>query len=363
MWVNVLCTLLYLIFFLNVFKKRDEVDCDCGISRNIEHSENQTTTIYPWLVIIFNYKRGIEDISKCSGTIISSRYVVTAAHCVTTDVGGKVVVDKLDEIRIAVGNPKYPKTWPWKGLEVTEVIVHEDYKMLESDADVALLEISQSERLDLNIYSPACISQTSDTLRFDWDFSVAEAFSHMITGHEIVVETIPIKISSQHLCERYLSGYFRAEVLSPDTAFICGQSFGYSNNIIKGDSGGPLMMQENDQHILYGIISKGMNRREGTQFQLYERVSDYRVWLDRKMTNPEFCPSGPNIGVIRSKDMLKEDEKDSYIPKLCETVTFCSAILYLLFIFDIKAKVQVDPPDAQEEEMLHVVVVEQSFSL
>ena len=46
---------------------------------------------------------------------------------------------------------------------------------------------------------------------------------------------------------------------------------------------------------IYSNYHSRMIFKEGN-FGVYGRISFYRTWIEEKMTNPKFCPSGANAG-------------------------------------------------------------------
>ena len=70
----------------------------------------------------------------------------------------------------------------------------------------------------------------------------------------------------------------------------------------QGDNGGPLTYKSGSQHVLIGVASWGWgcggymggdNVYEGL-YGVFGRISYYREWIERKMTSPSYCASGPD---------------------------------------------------------------------
>ena len=117
---------------------------------------------YPWVVALMD-STGTQQF--CGGTLVASKYVVTAAHCMVDDNNQVVAPSSLvvrigDHDLLTVGETSLEKT-----VSVTKITVHENYGGADLNNDIAMLELGQE--LDLDVYTPACLAQTSDTSTFD----------------------------------------------------------------------------------------------------------------------------------------------------------------------------------------------------
>ena len=144
---------------------------------------------YPWLVRIFK-RQGKRFLQKgfCGGTLIASKYVITAAHCAYNKLDcvykktkkeckknwytSKVTEDemgvRIGDHNIAIAGEEFLTR---KNVLVKTIIKHRDWVepvlpgRMKAGVDVAILELA--EVLDLAMYTPVCLARSSDATTFD----------------------------------------------------------------------------------------------------------------------------------------------------------------------------------------------------
>ena len=134
------------------------MDSKCLFSLMLDFQKNK----YPWLVMVRNGG------SRCGGTLVASKYVITAAHCVDTWDWRreKTVPAPVNQVSVLVGDHDVYKDGETylkeKLVKVKSITIHNDYKKPSPWSkrrvpdDMAILELD--EELDLETYTPACIA-------------------------------------------------------------------------------------------------------------------------------------------------------------------------------------------------------------
>lgn len=196
--------------------------------------------------IVGGYQANIEDISYqaalvtnwnsvfCGGSIISEKWIVTAAHCVP----GRHPMN----MRVRVGSSTFASGGQL--LEVVRIIAHPNYNPRTIDFDIAVIEVS-----------PMTLDNTVGIVRLP---NVGEAPSQGTVvlasgwGHEQSggvspshVRAVSLQISARFFCRLRYPNLTRN--------MICAQTAG--RDTCQNDSGGPLVVTTS--RTLVGITSFG----------------------------------------------------------------------------------------------------------
>ena len=139
---------------------------------------------YPWLVRI--YQPGDED-GHCGGTLVASKYVITACHCLYEykEVAGDsigyyddrptVVREyKAREIEVSIGDHKLDttnETGREKRVKVKSIKKHYKWNQPTNGYDIAILELEVE--VDLTIHTPACLAKLTEGTRYNGERAVA----------------------------------------------------------------------------------------------------------------------------------------------------------------------------------------------
>jgi len=228
----------------------------------------------------------------CGGTLVASKYVVTAAHCMFLDQNAQQPVNKAD-VNVRIGDHDLAATGETsiaeKTIAVTNIFVHESYAPAGGSLnnDITVLELA--EEVDINTYTPACLAQTSDTDTFNGKTAQVYGWGTTSSGgsaSSVLLEvSVPVVTSTQ--CATAMGPMENGQICAGGEA---------GKDSCQGDSGGPLSYESNGQHVLIGDVSYGDGCAKAGKYGVYGRISFYRTWIEGKMTSPKFCGGTANAG-------------------------------------------------------------------
>merc|ERR1711988_304774 len=223
----------------------------------------------PWQIRL-GFTEGRYSYTNCGGSIVSERYVITAAHCIdqTQNYNYFVIVGMHNR-----------RSWSEeykKQVNVRRVIVHGGWndKRISAGNDIAILELSEPLTFNKGV-QPICLPSSKQTYSENDRFVVSgwgtlrEGGSSPDTLQQLVVPYI-----KESTCLRVT--YMRSMLGQMCAGFLEG-----GKDSCQGDSGGPLAAKINGKWTLAGVVSWGRGCAGKNAPGFYTNVAYYRDFINK----------------------------------------------------------------------------------
>ncbi|KAM4702025.1 uncharacterized protein O3C94_002952 [Discoglossus pictus] len=215
----------------------------------------------PWQALLVSD----ENEGFCGGTILSPKFILTAAHCINQTKYFKVVVGENDLEKLEGTESTH---------KVEKIIVHPRFVKLTYDYDIAVIKLKEAINFTQYII-PACLPDPdfADDVLTNYDATVSgfgRIYERGIQAKKLQVLQVPYV--KRHLCKE--SSSFSIT----DNMFCAGFSVEVKD-ACQGDSGGPHVTEYKGTYFITGIVSWGEGCAQKGKYGVYTKVSKLNKWL------------------------------------------------------------------------------------
>jgi len=145
-----------------IYTCNSNLSCGCSINSTaitrIVNGETATIGAWSWTVSL-----QIERWFLCGGSILSSSWIITAAHCVENVIASEITVYAGSNIR-------------WSGNQTrigSRVVVHPNYSSDTSSNDIALIKLASPLEMMNSSIHPICLPSINSTILANGEWPVA----------------------------------------------------------------------------------------------------------------------------------------------------------------------------------------------
>ncbi|XP_006262710.1 hepatocyte growth factor activator [Alligator mississippiensis] len=231
---------------------------------------------HPWLAALYIGN------SFCSGSLIHSCWVVSAAHCFHNS-------PPISSVKVVLGQHRFNKTTDvTQTFEIEKYIFHPEFSVFDqSDHDIVLIKLKKNNQrcaVKSQFVQPICLPESSMTFPDQHRCQIA-GWGHRhenASNYSDVLQEALIPILPEDKCRS-------AEIYGTEITenMFCAGYFDSKSDACQGDSGGALACEKNEITYLYGIISWGEGCAKFNKPGVYTRVTKYVDWINEWIRPPK----------------------------------------------------------------------------
>uniref|UniRef100_A0A8C2WWB2 Zmp:0000001329 n=1 Tax=Cyclopterus lumpus TaxID=8103 RepID=A0A8C2WWB2_CYCLU len=225
----------------------------------------------PWQVLVCRS----DGYGFCGGTLVSDRWVVSAAHCLEQTADHVTIGDHMCESRRPDPGEQV--------IKVQKVFVHPHFHSFTFDSDIALLYLARPVVRSPTAV-PACLPDPhlSRYLVQVTFFKTLMVFSLHGEGQSSsrFLRKVTLPVISYRDC------IASTEQVITDNMFCAGY-LDVGMDACSGDSGGPFVVNYRGTWFLTGVVSWGEQCAQRGKYGVYARLGNFLNWIKDTMERPD----------------------------------------------------------------------------
>lgn len=205
----------------------------------------------------------------CSGTVVDTSWILTAAHCVTDSngfIGEWLSTSVVGTTAGLTGDSS-------RRSVIRGVVVHPLYRASSVGADIALVKVDPV----FPTIAPIATGSDVSAIESIWGAAVAVGFGRVTQSGPTSSTALEVTTTLWPPGDCRRQWPYSGTVHRDD--FICSQG-SISRTVCRGDSGGPLFVTIDNRRLLAGVLSFGSANACGLAFNVHTRVSTYVSFLE-----------------------------------------------------------------------------------
>ncbi|XP_056139420.1 ST14 transmembrane serine protease matriptase a [Lampris incognitus] len=253
----------------------DEANCDCGRSKfktsRIVGGQDAEEGEFPWQASLHIKNFG----HVCGASIISPRWLVTAAHCVQDDGKTRYSQPGIWEAYLGLHVQRQVKNSIVK-RNLRQIIPHPYYNDFNFDNDIALMELDSPVTYS-DYIRPICMPSPQHVFPTGNSVWITGWGATREGGYGAnVLQKAQVRIINSTVCNRLMGGQLTSRMM-------CAGVLSGGVDACQGDSGGPLSSPSSGGRMfLAGVVSWGDGCARRNKPGIYSTVTMFRGWIKEK---------------------------------------------------------------------------------
>ncbi|CAF4698840.1 unnamed protein product [Rotaria sp. Silwood1] len=320
-----IATIILLLIQATVYPCNKAAPCGCSknsVSINARIVGGEVAPSHSWGWAVSLQKRPSRHF--CGGSILSPKYVLTAAHCVDD------IYLSIDQLTVVVGRDNLLDNIGQR-IVVSKIYVHPQWIPNTFKNDIAILELSRAISFGDNNIAKLCLPSSygmeatdfplmkSKLVGIGWGTTMTNGFiSDKL--RQVTVEAVG---NQESKCSNSITN---------KTTQFCAAVNGGGKDTCQGDSGGPLMYYSDiyEQWMLAGITSFGKGCGLSIHAGVYTRVNMYIDWIQSIVGNDGIVMAGENTATFSTMPNGLTTSSESTMSSI--STMFCITTLVFLLI-------------------------------